>query len=768
MDQCGPVLSFPRIISLMLVPGIVLLPILLGAAPLPGDAGAGREVSNGGFADISSGILPEHRILALAQQGRWDEVLGLCRRLEEVIARRAAGQAGGRRYGVRSGRLMLAWARHQASAGPSAEGPPVAGNVPIALRHPLIENVSKESYNLLSEFDAAISGGELRHACRLITEFADPQSWGLVRDARDPRLLVDLPIEIELAVQREPKLPAVMQEHFGQLGLLRVRGAIALEDERAVVAAAWRFFGSHAAAEARQWLGDRRLSLGRFVEAIEQYSLGLYGASPGQSAGLAARSRLAAALLGFDVGPPAAASVRLGDLTLSPERFELLVGGLRSVRAKGATLAVGGARSGDWHRATCPRPAAYQPVPFASITLRPDPMPPGLDWVARQVASAVAGGKLLLVSPGQLAAFDPASGEKVWLDQPNVWTPNPWWLPGPTQPIVDRDRIYVRELTPLGYRLLCLEAGGGRTYWSTDPELVIASDPLLLGDDVVALEVERLEAGDLMELALVRFGAESGQLRGRVPVAEFLDHRDGALPFGLTAMGNRLVASGAGTVFCCDLDGEVLWMRRQLWMPPVPEFPEAALWHPHVLKPPLVLKGRVFATQPGVWAVEGLDLRTGRLLWRTAVPGLISLAGHYRGRLVVETNYGLSALDPSTGRLLWHHPTGHRLAALACGPPGGLVYARLEEPPRPSAWARRLAALVWLDAATGKPTYRLAFGVPDLAGADPLVGPLVTAGDRQWLLVARANRPAEREIVELVGRERAAKTGPGSFFPQEK
>jgi len=766
MDQCGPFPSFPRIISLMFVPGIVLLPILVGAAPPPGDAGAGHEVSNNGLpAHVAAEILPEHRILALAQQGRWDEVLGLCGRLEEVIARRAAGQAGTRRYGVRSSRLMLAWARHQAGAGPSAEGPTVAGNVPIALRHPLIENLSKESYNLLSEFDAAISGGELRHACRLITQFADPQRWGLLRDSRDPRLLVDLPIEIELAMQREPRLPAAMQEHFGQLGILRVRGAIALGDERAVEAAAWRFFGSQAAAEARQWLGDRRLSLGRFVEAVEHYGLGLYGASPEQSASLAARSRLAAALLGFDVGPPADKPVRLGELTLSPERFEQLVGGLRSVRAKGATLAVGAARSGDPHRATCPRPAAYKPVPFATIDLRADPMPPGVDWVARQGASAVVGGKLLLVSTGQRAAFDLATGERLWLDQSGTWNSNPWWLLGPTQPIVDRDRIYVREVTPLGYRLLCLEADAGRTYWSTDPELAIASDPLLIGDDLVALEVKRLEAGELLELALVRFDAESGQLRSRVPVAEFLDHRHGALPCGLVAMGNRLVATAAGTVFCCDFEGEVLWMRRQLWMPPVPDFPEAALWHPQVHKPPLVLHGLVFATQPGVWAVEGLDLRTGRLLWRTAVPGLVALAGHYRGRLIVESNYGLSALDPATGRFLWHHPTARRLAALACGPPGGIVYARLEEPARTPASSRsptpgrRLAALLWLDPTTGKQTYHLAFGVPDLEGADPLVGPLLTAGNRQWILVARADRPAERQIVELVARAPIGATG---------
>jgi len=734
----------------MLLASVALMPALLSAAPP---------------ADASAEVLPEHRVLALVQHGRWDEVLDLCRHLEEVVAQRAAGPAGDRRYGVRSSRLMIGWARHQAGGGDSARGPAVAGNVPVAYRHPLLENVGKESYNLVSEVDAAISRGEYRHACRLVTEFADPQGWGLVRDSRDPRLLVDLPIEIELAVQRDPKLPAAMQEHFGQLGLLRVRGAIGLGDQQAVESAAWRFFGSHAAAEARQWLGDRRLSLGQFVEAVEHYSLGLYGAPAGQRESLKSRARLAAALLGFEVGAPGGAPIRLGDLRLSAERFEHLVGNLRAARAGGATLAVGAARSGDWSRATCPRPAAYHPVTLETLDLPVAPMPPGVDWLARQTASAVLDDKLLLFCTGRRAAFDLATRERLWLHQSNVAISNPWWRLGPTQPVVERDRVYVRDATPLGHRLVCLETAGGQIYWSSDPELVIASDPLLIGDHVVALQAERLDAGEMLKLSLVRFDPESGQLRDRTPVAEFLDHRDGALPCRLTAMGNRLVATAAGTVFCCNFEGEVLWMRRQLWMPPAPEFPDAALWHPQIHRPPLVLQGRVLATQPGVWAVEALDLRTGRLLWRTAVPGLVSLAGHYRGRLIVQTNYGLSALDPATGRLLWHHPTTRRLAALACGPPGGIVYARLEEPARTTASsrsptaARRLAALVWLDPATGKPIYRQAFGVPDLEGADPLVGPLVTAGNRQWLLVARADRPAQRQIVELVAREPIGATG---------
>ncbi len=716
--------------------------ILLLWACLPAARAAEQSES------VAPRYLPEHEILVATQEGRWGEVLTLCDRLEVLLGNRPENPDQSQPYGLRSSRQLIAWARGLATWELSSDAPPELVDLPVVARHPLIERLSKKSYNLIQEFDAALAQGEFSHACRLVTEFADPQDWGLLRDPRDPQLVVNLPMEIELAVFRHPELCTAMDRHFGSLGLLRVRRAIGRDDAAAVESAAWRFYGSRAAAEAQQWLGDRWLSLGQAVEATDHYSIGLVGASAEQREDLLGRSRLAAALLGFDVGKSVTRPVRLGGFSLPPERFEEVVSRLVSARGKGATLAVGAGRSGNWYRATCPPPAAYTARLGARLHLRSHTMPAGVDWAARQVAAARVGGKLLLVSVGQLVCLDLESGKLAWRRNWAGWHRNRWSLVEPTQPVVDGDRVYLRYVSPEGYQLVSVDMATGAPFWGSDPQLAIASDPLLIGGDLIVFSVDRL-AGDLLGLSLVRFDADTGHLLDQVRIAEFHNHRQGALPCRMTAVGNRIVATAGGAVFCCDFTGRIQWIRRQLYMPPVEDFAEAALWHPQIHRPPLVLRGRVLATQPGVWAVEGLDLRTGRLLWRSTPPGLQSLAGHYRGRVIVETVYGLAALDPTEGKTLWTHPIDLRLAAVACGPPGGVVYARLDEPQWTSGPAVRQAALVWLNPATGKPMYRLPLNLPDLGEADPLLGPLIVTRDRRWILAAPANRPTNRNIYEL-------------------
>jgi len=382
-------------------------------------------------------------------------------------------------------------------------------------------------------------------------------------------------------------------------------------------------------------------------------------------------------------------------------------------------------------------------------------MPPGFDWAARQVAPMVIGDKLLLAATGQLMAYSQSTGKRLWLRQWPGWHHNPWLLVEATQPIVGGNRVYLRHIGDDGYQIASIDTSDGTIDFTTELPWPIASDPLLLGDDLIALAVDPL-AGDLLGLSLLRIDAGTGNLLGRVRLAQFRNHHQGALPCRMTAMGNRIVATASGTVVCCDLGGNLQWIRRQLWMPPVEEFDQAALRHSQIHRPPLVHRGVVVVTQPGVWAVEGIDLRTGRLVWRTAVPGLQTIGGHYRGRVIVETTYGLTALDPATGETLWNHPVELRLAALACGPPGGIVYARLDSPAQPTDQRERRASLVWLNPATGRPLYRLPLRLAKIEDADPLLGPLVVGTQRHWVLAAPADQPTRRQLYELAAPAAAA------------
>ena len=56
--------------------------------------------------------------------------------------------------------------------------------------------------------------------------------------------------------------------------------------------------------------------------------------------------------------------------------------------------------------------------------------------------------------------------------------------------------------------------------------------------------------------------------------------------------------------------------------------------------PPLVAEERVYATQPGVWGVECMDIESGRLLWRQGDGDLTRLAGMVGERLILSTSWG--------------------------------------------------------------------------------------------------------------------------------
>ena len=151
-------------------------------------------------------------------------------------------------------------------------------------------------------------------------------------------------------------------------------------------------------------------------------------------------------------------------------------------------------------------------------------------------------------------------------------------------------------------------------------------------------------------------------------------------------------------------------------------------------------------TQPGVWAVECLNVDNGRLNWRQPLPEITTLAGRIDQRLIVGTTDGLLALDTQNRQsplAVRHCPSGSirscaasRAAFSACG---GKRPAR-RRPARP--------VLVWVAPDSGKVVAECAIELPS-EGAS-LCGPIIARGDRQWAIFTVPERPDVREIVELV------------------
>jgi len=209
-----------------------------------------------------------HELLTLAEQERWQQVGELCRRV------RYWTRSGDYAYSTppwKDGSEVTLYLLRWASAQAWLYGPKYAGGKPPLVRtewrHPLIESLNKETFNVLAEFDAAVEGAAYRDACQVISTAASPEARGLLPCATDRRLLVSLPAAVELAMQNTPALRQAMQEHFGALGRLRMKQVLADSDPAAAAAVALHFHGTAAAAEAHRWLGDRWLSGGQPLHA---------------------------------------------------------------------------------------------------------------------------------------------------------------------------------------------------------------------------------------------------------------------------------------------------------------------------------------------------------------------------------------------------------------------------------------------------------------------------------------------------------------------
>ncbi len=127
----------------------------------------------------------------------------------------------------------------------------------VVYRHPYIDDLSKEGFSLLSEFDAALDSQAYHDACQIITSAPSPDALGLMPDTRDSQLMVSLAAAVDSALARDPALRDMMAKQFGPIGILQVHQAIDEADAAAVSAVTVHYRGTEAAAEAFAWLGDR-------------------------------------------------------------------------------------------------------------------------------------------------------------------------------------------------------------------------------------------------------------------------------------------------------------------------------------------------------------------------------------------------------------------------------------------------------------------------------------------------------------------------------
>jgi outer membrane protein assembly factor BamB len=727
--------------------------------------------------------LLRYELLSAVYRQRWADVDALCRRLQYWNpSRRYAASPNVPGYLTTMG-YLLDWAQAEAAwymQSPPDGGKGVRSNLPVgptngqqadlgpsmpgashkldltpfprSAGHPLLERLNKEGYTLAAEFQAALASRSYREACQIIAGTSNLPAAGLVPSPADPALMTSLGVMMEAAVRDLPPLRAMMEEHGGSLGQLRVKQAIAAGQAEAVEAVCTQFPGTRAAAEAHLWLADRELSAGRIAAATAVLEAALETAAAEQRPAIEARLRLAGALAGVDRGRPVEEPVQLGARQIPAAAFELMVAAVRRRHAPGATAAglslpafpPGSYACHAWARFIVADVQRWEKPAWLEQT--------EFDWVGYQIRTLQSEQALIVAYPTRLAAFDLRQGRQLW-SYPGPASSIPLWPPAPMQPIVVGERIIVRRPMDRGV-LMAVDRRDGQVLWTSDLKgEEVLSDPVWLEPDLFALTAART-GHEEFTLQWTRFDPASGMATARHPLLELRNVWSGtipteAIPCQVIAVGDRIVVNAGGCVLSADADGRVRWLRRQTYLPwPKDSHYSASVRAVAPLDPPLVFEGRVYAMQPGGWSLECADVRSGQLLWRQVLPELRRLLGVVGGRLLVSSATQLLALDPRSGQPLWSRATDPRSALTLTGPSGAIVV--FESQPAASAPAGQ-PKLVWLDGASGAVVHTAALRLPSAPAVQS--GPLVFAADRCWGFFAAEPDGFSREIVELTRGE---------------
>ena len=617
--------------------------------------------------------------------------------------------------------------------------------LPTNFRHPLIVELSKEEFNTLAEMQVALSEGAFREACQIIAS-ADPLAGGgLLPDTLDNALMVTFHQAVANAMREHAGLRAAMVKEFGGTAQLRMRQALADGNVSTVEAAAVQFFGTEPAAQCRLWLGERDLANGDFIGALTQLDLAGHSAPAEMLPVLAVRRRLAAAMLGQDLGTAPQTDVEFSGQRFSPAEFEQMVVELRqqALQSGGATLAaVAPRRLVETAPPRVKHELQAQRLPgLTDVGLNAGGFPPGqADWVAQQMACQIVGDTLYAGNRYQLNAYDLSARNIKWThalggEQGDA---HQFHLT-PVLPVVAGSRIFVRRLTKEGIDLVALDAATGQPVWRMRPPDTLISDPLPMQDQLLAFTQAGSNDGTLL-VSLTALNPLTGAIDWQRPVVRLMDAWSRQTPCTAAVAGSLIVANIGGTVLCCDSTGQPQWIRRQTWLP---ASNEPAFWDQERIAP-VVLGDRVLVMQPGVLSLECLELEGGRRLWCHPSQNIERLIGAAGGHAVLGTKRGIECLSLETGKLVWSREIPRMLHGAVLAADGTLVVAQSEsfleqkvEQPR----------LIWLEPATG-----VELGtepLPALADKSPRLGPLLARNGELLAFVSKTDKDVTRELVSL-------------------
>jgi len=616
---------------------------------------------------------------------------------------------------------------------------------------PLVEELSKEAYNIAAEFASALQAEAYKDAVQIVSGalVADKQ-LGMLPAASDKRLLLSLRANVAMALQEYPELRKAMADQFGQVGQLRLRQAMATGEAGLVEGLATQFPNTEVAVEALRWLGDRELSAGNLAAAAARYRAAYVAANPVAGKQIAARQRLVEALNGRDFGKPVDYPVEIGETKLEAAEFERTVQQLRSSRASqpGAVLddpyQSASRQTPNLNSLNGTKHITWDTKSFPTLKTVPQQW---RDWYVEGVA---AGSALVYSNRLQVVAWDTRANRLLWISSlgADAGSVIPV-MNTPFRPLVTEGLVLARVMGQLGPRLHAIETGSGNLRWeypSRDAYQpgILVSDPVAIKDEVCVLGA--VQKGDEWRLELRKLERRTGAVRANnnVPMvlARLRTNWNAQRGGALTLADGHLIAVAGGAVICCDYDGSVRWVRKQEWISAVDDRGSDR----QVVQPALFANGVLYVQQPGVKAIEAIELESGLLRWRNVIPAVVRIIGRVDKTLVVQTQTGLKGINLDDGVTRWTTELTNVQQAFLCGGAGGVAVIAAN----PGTTTPTDFRWIQLDGPTGRIVKTLDH--PDFHTTPNLAfGPMFQATGSVWLWFGSSdgdNRPALWQFKE--------------------
>jgi hypothetical protein len=664
----------------------------------------------------------------------------------------------------------------------------------LPMRHPLAQPVNKEAYNVMAEFNAALSGEAYSDACQVIASAGDANTLGLLPDQADERLLIAFPKAVAMAMDRHPQLRSSMNDKYGAIGQLRVREAMKIGDSNQIEAATVQFFGTIAAAECEQWLGDRAMAAGQFAAARKHFTDALAGyrrnsaLETAETKKLESRLHLVNSMLGETLDaatqlPPAqfgasqVTAAQMKALTTELSQMAAAQSG-KSAQATNSSVAYHAAQS-------APKLLAYE----AQIKTKFD----GdhgeaagrngssiVNWFSRQLSYAQEGPLIYLADRFQLRCIDLTTAATKWKQELGGEHGNAhYWPLHPMRPLVEKAHIFYRRFTKTGAELACFEKTTGKLLWRFKPPNALVSDPFMVRGRLQILASEKAIAGPV-QIRLLTVHPLTGAVVQDVSVLSLL--HESQLPEHLTQVtihNDQIIFTVSGAVACCDGQGQTLWVRKQSWTTPALDSSRTA----RAWQPPIIFGDNVIVSQPGVRMLECLDAGTGQLVWTYLAPQLKRIVGKLDDRVILQTRSGFESIDLNNGQRQWTYETVYLndAAILAAKPPTAPATPAPKIDPtipqsdvllcvrhRDIGKAIRRPEFVWVDLDTGT---ELAYApLTNLDDKQPQLGPFLSFQNRLFAFYAKGYKEPNRDLVEFVPKAdalvfRTAETRWTSWLP---